>query len=103
MHTREEAIEWLRKKGFHAAARDWSLGKTVCVGAGPISNLGSSITAFRHMIYIYPESEQWSISDWSSQSAVIKMCGSLENAALEAANALTKKLADDAATHPTEA
>jgi len=32
MRTRAEAVEYLKKRGLHAAERDWVLGETVFVG-----------------------------------------------------------------------
>lgn len=103
--TRESAVQWLNKQGLYAATRDWSLGETIMVAEGQFStkhqslrspNPGEEIIAYRFMLYIHPDSNQWSVSDLSNAYPISKTYKTLEEATHEAAKDLLEKLASEA-------
>jgi GTP diphosphokinase / guanosine-3',5'-bis(diphosphate) 3'-diphosphatase len=59
MRTRADAVSYLKKRGLHAAERDWALGKTVFVGAGHREYEGG-VTGYRRAMYIVPKGNLWS-------------------------------------------
>ena len=95
--TRDAAIAWLRDKGLHAAARDWSFGKSICVGVA-LPCVQGDIEALQHLVCIHPEAGQWSITDLSGPLGKVPVthpCGALEEAAAEALRLLCQKRAHE--------
>lgn len=61
--TREEAIELIRKNGFHAFERDWSLGASIGLAWGPQNH--AAIRSWTNMLYIYGSDATWRVFDCS--------------------------------------
>tara|TARA_B100000614_G_C14160895_1_gene332645 strand:- start:3 stop:308 length:306 start_codon:yes stop_codon:yes gene_type:complete len=67
IEDRDDAVEYLQRKGFHAFKRDWIMGETVGVAAGLQPENNSGIKCWDHCIYIYKCGDQWAISDCANQ------------------------------------
>jgi hypothetical protein len=57
MRTREEAVEYLRARGFYAEKRDWVLGETVVAATG--RSEASGIAVYARAMYIVPKESGW--------------------------------------------
>lgn len=86
LRTRSDAIEFLLAEGFHAFARDWSLGESIGVAAEPFEHQG--ITAWRRMVYIAPRNDGWEVYDLSKPGQLPAPAASLEHACRAAVVAL---------------
>lgn len=61
LETREDAIRFLRAAGFHAFARDWSLGESIGVASHPSDS--EELVVWERMLYIAPEPGGWALYD----------------------------------------
>ncbi|HEY4179007.1 MAG TPA: hypothetical protein VGM90_19305 [Kofleriaceae bacterium] len=60
---RAEAIEQLCAKGYHAKARDWSLGESILVPLGE-PHVADGITTYARVLYLYPlDAGAWGLLD----------------------------------------
>ena len=50
IEDRDDAVEYLQRKGFHAFKRDWIMGETVGVAAGLQPENNSGIKCWDHCI-----------------------------------------------------
>jgi hypothetical protein len=48
--TKAEAVAYLTSREFHAFERDWAMGETIGVAAGPTEHGG--ITVYRYIVYL---------------------------------------------------
>ena len=55
--TKAEAVAYLIGRGFHAFERDWAMGETIGVAAGPA--MGGGITVYRYLVYLVRREEGW--------------------------------------------
>ena len=57
MKTRDEAVEYFRSRGLHAAERDWALGETVFVATGRVKS--GDIVGYKRAMYIVRKGGAW--------------------------------------------
>jgi hypothetical protein len=81
--TRREAVEYLQKRGFYAAERDWALGETIVVATSPKEDGG--ITSYEKAIYLVPKAAGWTIleldrpsPDDSAEVSLAEACSRVE-------------------------
>ena len=48
--TREQAVSFLRERGFHAFIRDWTMGQTIGVASHPLRH--HEIEGWERMVYV---------------------------------------------------
>lgn len=57
IRSRTEAVSFLRKRGYHAFERDWSLGETIGVAAEP--SMAGTIEVWKRVVYLAPSPKGW--------------------------------------------
>jgi hypothetical protein len=55
--TKAEAVAYLTSRGVHAFERDWAMGETIGLAAGP--TMGGAITVYRYVVYLERRGEGW--------------------------------------------
>jgi hypothetical protein len=103
MHTRDDAIQWLRGQGFHAFNRTWAFGESIVAAAGgemvevgnPDTVTPETIAVWHYAVCIYPEACSWSVVDLTEPRIIASTSLSLSAAAHEAAALLANHLAQD--------
>ena len=55
--TRDEAVGHLQSRGLTASVRDWAMGRTIGVFAGPTESAVG--TVYRRAAYLVPREEGW--------------------------------------------
>jgi hypothetical protein len=57
MNTRDEAVEYLKSRGLHAAERDWAVGETVFVATGRVRS--GDVVGYTRAMYIVQKGGAW--------------------------------------------
>jgi hypothetical protein len=87
--SREAAVVTLNSAGLRAFARDWSFGKSVCVGTTAPDSIGKDITWLNRVFCIYPDGPAWAVIELSvGLPSTPVFSGSLTEATYFAKNAL---------------
>ena len=55
-------MAYLQSRGLHAFERDWAMGETIGVVAGPMET-DVGITVYRRAVYIAPHDEGWIVEE----------------------------------------
>jgi hypothetical protein len=86
LRSRTEAVSFLRQMGYHAFARDWAMGETIGVAAGPL--VAAEIQGWRRMVYLAPSPTGWVLHDLMRPGEPPPAVASLRQACLLAIRAL---------------
>ena len=82
MLSRHDAVEYLRRKGFHAHSRDWNFGETILVATDYV-HVPKGISYYERALYIYPKEDYWAIYD-PFVTEEHPTCSALQDAVFEA-------------------
>lgn len=60
--TKDEAVAFLRARGFHAFEREWAMGETIGVASEP-NGTAQGITVYARIVYIARQPNGWVVEE----------------------------------------